>query len=278
MKTKIAYLICMVVGIFSSCQNQPETPTEQNQPGVPTDEYQPGTGVVSPGANVAIVKFSNPQQLNNVIVSHRLIDYYGIDGYFVYDTTGSVGLNIAENIDTQYTFTTGEHDVYLEDFLSLPGTSPYIPLADDYYLIDWKWQQLLPISATCNAPQPDGNDMREMADNHCFLTELPWSELETINQRWENPEELQPVQVAEIARVGYQSIDAYSERTLGNQELYNHGLSVVAVMTCIKYPEFYPQDDYVSLIAKYDSIQNLYKDELIHIINKNKLDQICVRK
>lgn len=263
MKTKDLLLIGMIAGTFSACSNQP---------------VEPSSDVASPGAGMVIVKFSNSQQLKNVIASHRIVNYDGTDGYFVYDTTGGVGLNIAKDADSQFTFTAGEHDAFFDSTMNLPGTSPYIPLAKDYYLVDWKWQMLLPISATCNAPQPDGNDLRDMADNHCFLTDMPWEDLQTVCQRWDNPLDLSRVQIDEIRRVGFVSIDKYSGKAIGDQALYNDGITPVAVMICINNPDLFPDANYVSLIAQYDSIQNLYREELIRIINNNKLDQICVKK
>ena len=263
MKTKAILALGAIVCILCACNNKPNNKETS----------------ILPGACMCVVKFPNSEQMLNVIASHEIIDYDGINGHYVYDTVDSVGLNIIAGRESQYSFTQGLHDGCLENEMTLPGSSPYIPLVNGYYLIDWKWQILLPLSATCDYPEAGGNDMREMADNHCFLTDKSWDDLTSVNQRWENSQELQPVHVDQIMRIGYASLDSYSGKELGLEEFYNTGLSAVAVLTYLQHPEFFPQDsDCQALIARYNNIQNICKDKLIQIIRANQLDRICVIK
>ena len=122
MKTKTTLAIGAIACVLCACGNKPNN----------------NESSILPRASMCVVKFSDPQQALNVIASHEIIDYDGMNGCYIYDTTDSIGLNIIENRESMYSFTKGIHDECLEETMNILGTSPYIPLANGYFLIDWK--------------------------------------------------------------------------------------------------------------------------------------------
>lgn len=251
----------------------------------PSLTIRTGEAISSPGAGMVIVKFADSKQSNYVIASHPIKKYDGIAGCYVYDEEGPLGLNIAYNSDSYLTFNTAEHAPFFENRLQLLGSSPYISLGKDYYLIDWKWQQLLPISATCNYPQPDRGDLLDMAQNHCYLTNVRWKNLKSLSTQWSQSDNLPAVRIQEIYRLNIRDLEKYLSNTpidhrdflCYNNSLYSDGLSVINVMSYWmnrNNSSCHSQDAYLDCIDYYDYLQNIYVQELKQIISQGKLDQI----
>lgn len=249
------------------------------------NEIQTGTAAPSPGAGMVIIKFANPQQLNYVVASHALERYDGFSGCYLYDESGSLGLNIVDGRDDFLTFNPTEHTPFFENVLKLLGTSPYISLGNDYYLIDWKWQQLLPISATCNYPQPDRGDIMDAILNHCFLTSTKWKDLKSVSTRFPQSNSYSPILVSEVYRLNIKAFEKHlgvdtsnrSDFLCYNYSLYSEGLSVVNVMSYWvngSSSDCHSQDAYKDCIEYYDRLQNMYVKELTQIIAQGKLNKI----
>lgn len=277
MKTKLLLPICLSLVLFCACDNQP-----QDQP---STEIRTGDAAATPGAGMVIVKFANSKQLEYVVASNTIKKYDGPTGRYVYDENGSLGLNIADGTDTYLTFNSAEHSPFFENELQLLGTSPYIHLGMDYYLVDWKWQQLLPISATCNYPQPDRGDILDAIQNHCYLTNTKWKDLSAVSTRWAQSNNFPAILVREVYRLNIKAFEKYlGADTSGRPEflcynfsLYGDGLSVSNVMAYWfnRYNSgCHPQNAYLDCIAYYDSLQNVYVNALTKIITQEKLDQI----
>lgn len=278
MKTKLQMLLLAAVSVMIiAC-----SPKEQ-----PSSEIL--TGVSTPGAGLVIIKFADSGQLDYVIASHQLREYNGLIGSFVYDESGSMGLNISDSIDSNYTLNAWVAP-FLESELHMSGASPYVRLQDDYYLVDWKWQPLLPISATCNYPQPDGNDILDAVKNHSFLTNVKWKNLNSLTTRWDQPNNFTPIQVKEIYRLNIKALEQFigthndgdpTAFLCYNKGLYSDGLSVSNVITYWNnrsHSGCHAENAYLDCIAHYDSLQNVYAERLRQIIKEGALQELFGEK
>ena len=162
---------------------------------------------------------------------------------------------------------------------TITGTSPYIPLTDDYFLIDWKWLQLLPLSCLTN--YSNSTQLLEHIQKHIFLTGLHWKDLTDLKQKWYALQYTQPVCVSEIWRISIKLIDrtfneekSFDPYLCYNMSLYQDGMSVEnaylyyrgeSVGTC------HQTDTYKEYISYCDSLQQVYRQHLIEMINDGQL-------
>lgn len=241
-------------------------------------DYEP-TG----GAYMMIVKFADKGQVQNVIVGHPIKGYNGIWGYFEYIEDNGLSLNWSDN-EISNDVLSREIVDFLTKETSIIGSSPYIPLYDDYYLIDWKWWQILPLSALTNVS--DNEQQAEHIKKHIFMTDIKWSDLTDLTQKWENSQFVRNVNIAEIYRVGFESLDRIYNR-IQNQErdpylcynmsLYYYGLNIENAYLYYTYRETskcHNENVYSGYIAYCDSVQDVYKQYLIDVIRKNQLQKI----
>lgn len=265
----------VLLGIFMiSCSTN--TPVEK--PDIPSIV----NGKVTPGAYMLIIKFEYSEQKNKVIVGHPIADYDDLDGQFMYIEDGGLILNVQEEPESFYSVPS-EMAQFLEEQTHLIGTSPYINLTDGYYLVDWKWQDIMPLSALTNYAFTNAhhNTLEEHIRDHIFLTDLDWSELTDLNQKWDNEQYTDPVSVEEVYRISFERVDClFDELKEDNpyacysMTLYNHGLS--ARNAWVYYvndgaSECNPKGRYLTYLTYCDSLQEVYKKHLIEMIHNGQL-------
>ena len=244
------------------------------------NNLRPGDGI--PVARILMVKFQNPGQLDKVIVQHPFKGYNGTEGYYEYDENTGLYLNV---IPERYT---NEHEYGLEQSITdwieqemhLAGTTPYIPLSDGYYMIDWKWNQIMPLSALSSTlDNAYHNPFEEHIQKHCFLTDINWTDLKDLSAGYDITKYTQHANNIETIRVRFRAIDQlYNDVKQGdpyvcwNMSLYSEGLSVKNAYMYYKYGDCDSTSGktYRTYIDYCDSLQAVYQQRLIELINKGQ--------
>ena len=232
----------------------------------------------TPGAWMMVVKFANNEQSNEVIVGHPIKKYNGIDGYFEYDENAGISLNFLHEPYQHFYSVSMPMVDFLEREMHIKDYSPYIPLVDGYYLIEWRWSDLLPLSALTNYSLND--QLKNHIQYHIFTTDMAWNDLDDLTQTWDNAQYQSMVRIVDVQRISYKKVDQYfkEEKTTYpfcyyNWALYNDGLEPDNAFRLCRYKEEDP-DEYIRYIAYCDSLQNVYKSHLIELIQKDKLKQM----
>ena len=248
-------------------------------------------------ARLMIVKFENANQLNYVIVQHPI---KGFDTRFentaktpwLYYESADLTLNwnlpLLYSLRPMYSYE-DNFMRYITNEIDLIKIPPYIPLIDNYYLINWKWWQIHPLSALTNSAS--GLELFQHINEHCFATDVQWTNLTDIAFQYDNDGMKNPVEINEIYRISYQNIDRW-DNNYNPQMDYKKGVSLSEAYNI--YDKFsrgalYVEDgtsideysqkawaDYIKYMKYGDSIQNCYQQRLIQIINDNMLDKLSV--
>ena len=253
---------------FSSC-------TQHNNEIIDV-EYPDGD---MPLAMMMVVRFSNPDQKDNVIAGHPIKKYDGNDGQYIYqeDTVLTLCVNNMKFVMTE------EMATFIEDNMPILGLSPYLYLTDDYYLVDWKWQDILPLSALTNYANVNAHhdQMDEHIKYHIFTTDTKWTELTDFSQTWDNSLYTTIAQVEEVQRIAFEKIDQLyddvkkeDQYVCYNMSLYNSGLSLINAWTYYKNEgvrSCNPEGRYLEYLSYCDSMQNVYRARLTEMINKGQI-------
>ena len=235
---------------------------------------------IGPAKHMIIVKFYNLRQENKVIVQHP----FKRQNYEYYEDIG-LFLNISPKQDDNNGGLDMELVYWIEQKMHLTGTSPYIPLTNGYYLIDWKWYQLMPFCAIeATLPGAAYDYYANHILNHCFMTDINWCDLKDLAAGYPNSLYTQPVRGIEIVRADYITIDQlYNDLKKEendpylcyNKYLYCDGLSVVNAAMYYKYGDCSNRGKtYLTYISYCDSLQSVYQQRLIDIINNGQLKEI----
>ena len=235
--------------------------------------------------NLVIVKFYNDRQDEKVIVQHPVKRYDGLyTGRFEYYEDNGLFLNVlSEQCPSEWGLVMDPQLVeWMEKEMHIAGSSPYIPLAGGYYLIDWKWHQLMPISMLSSAWKSE--QFAEHIINHCFMTDINWKDLHDLTAGYDNSKYTQHVRGIEIIRALYRTIDklyddekdsARDPYLCRNETLYGDGLTIDNAYGYYKYGDCTNSGKtYRSYITYCDSLQAVYQHRLIEIINNGKLKEI----
>lgn len=224
---------------------------------------------------LVVVQFATPDQKDKVIVQHPIDRYDGIWGQYLYKENAGLSLNLSY----YSSMSTAE---FMEQFTHITGKSPYIYLTDDFYLIDWKWQCFHPLSSIASYSTNNAyhKPMEEQIRDHSFTTDIDWMDLTDLTQTWSNAQFRSHVQVNDVWSVGLEYIDAmYDEMKTdyryicytGPDGIYWDGLSAgIAYQYYLNdsvYFCHYP-GEYLSYIAYCDSVQDVYAEHLIDMINQ----------
>lgn len=283
MKTKLFIFVLALVSCFA-CKK--ETPLDIDN--------RPNNASGRPAASMMVVKFADQEHLNYVIAQHPIKSYYSLyDNNVQYYTDTILVLNRPINqaiTDSNEVCSWKVFDSELMDFLenklAILDRSPYVPLTDNYYLIDWRWIDFLPLSVLTHhvfSPQ-----LYTHINKHTFITDTKWTELATIDQCWNRTKYTNPVNVEEVYRIGYEVIDKFlnqydiTKAFLG-LNYYDYFCAYVT-----EAYGFYKKDKGMAEGTKYsniswnyqqylsfrDSLQNSYQQSLIEIIQNNQLKEI----
>jgi len=235
---------------------------------------------------LTIVKFYNPDMENKLIVQQPFQKYDGIEGKYIY-YNHIFCLNILpESFQRQNGCGLDIGLVQWADKeLKLSGTSPYIPLAKGYYLVDWKWHQLLPISAIANSiSNAYYNPLSEHILHHVFTTDVDWKYLKELTMVIDSSSSVQPINGIEIIRVLIKELACFYHDDIVDSDPYvcwNNSLYYEEGMSLINAYTYYSNGDctnsgksHSSYAAYCDSLQTVYQKRLIEIINDGQLKEI----
>ena len=201
----------------------------------------PGTGdvfSVDPLLYLEIVKFSSPEYLNYVVAEK---DYSGDEEHLC--TIRGAGGSCQE--------------LFL-------GSSPYIALPNDYYVVNWKWGSFL--------YQPTN-----------FLINVKWSDVKNRHQRWDYPSiVLTSHFIKEWGGPTYQEIDKYlniappayidSTRNARIPVDYIRPDWVYGYDSITEVPDSLLHE-YMAGVKQLDSLQNVYIERISKIIEEGALDK-----
>lgn len=151
-----------------------------------------------------IVKFRNTDDMKKVIASHAITDrthdnfdeQLG-DYNFVFD-------------NTCYKFMYDPGYYTDEDFnrmRGIAGSAPYIELSEGYLLIDWRWQDYLPVSY--RYLYLNMQHIMYNSHKHFFFMNTSWEDVESLSQTWQSTDVYKPLEVDEWRTVSVQSLERY---------------------------------------------------------------------
>lgn len=223
----------------------------------------------APGEVMVLVKFYNPRQEEKVIVQHPIKEW-NTNGYYEYYENS--GLRLGESKELSW-----------DSVLHIVGTSPYIPLTDGYYLIDWKWQEYMPLWACSDSWENAYHDpYAEHIKGHIFMTDINWTDLSNLYIQLDNSKYTQHVKGVEVIRVDYYTFDQFYNDIHENfpescwTYLYCDGFSVYEVGMLMKYGDCTSNGrTYLDYIHDCDSLQDVYRQRLIEVINNGQLHEIA---
>lgn len=287
---KVLYLtLALVSVVLMGCENS----IIVNKPTVfmPTAEgldismLQNGasSGLLLGGYPLIVVKFENPEDAQKVLVGYNTTGYSdeGIPYNYTYNQR-ALGLYLPtfETIDGDtikmagvYGQEQSPNSDYLEKVLQICGTSPFIELVNDYYLVDWKWVNILPCCVGLDA---------KYCNDYCFVANDTWSELTTVYTTWRKSQVsdmrisekyLVVIPLIDIYRCG-EAIDIYFGY---NQSLYHGGLHADVTWDEFRYhDEAMPLTwNHEKLVNMMDSLQNVYRETLMLAIENNDMNKIA---
>ena len=265
MKSARFFLILLLGFICLSCEHS-ETDSGGN------DNSEAG-----PPFCLTIVKFFNNEHANNVIVQTPIKEYNGIDGRFEYFENTNLYLNI--RMGSLYYGLDTELVNWADEEMQIAGSSPYIPLTDGYYLIDWKWHQLHPISARSIRFDLYENHIYR----HCFITDIDWHDLQNLTDGYDASLYTQNVCSLEIIRVQlfylhrfYHDVKRPCPYLCYGYDLYHfEGMCLENVYAYYKKGDCSDSGKtYLTYIAYCDSLQSIDQQRLIELIKNGKIKDL----
>lgn len=275
---KILYLVLVLMSaVIAGCDNitinRPiiEEPTLEDLDFSSCDHGGSGCPM---GVPLHVLKFENPEDAQKVLVGYNTSGRTGVfPPHYTYNQH-ALGLYLPAYDKENNKFFRQEkspYSDYLEDVLQICGTSPFIALTNDYYLVDWRWLDILPC---CNI-----YDFM-FCNDFCFVAEEQWTELTTLLNTW-RPSQVSDVHITEMYRVPFHFIDLYRvgrdmEIYFGNyNSLYNKGLC-----SLVTWQEYFTPDEgcpwnHEDLVNMMDSLTNVYREVLVQAIEHNDLNKIA---
>ena len=235
----------------------------------------------SPPAVLTIVKFANREDTSFVIVQHPIIRRRNSDGYMEYEENIGLFLNVTVE-DSVGCGMTSETAAWVDTALHISRTSPYIPLIDDYYLISWKWHQLCPLSAIAEVwNQNSHNYLAEHLSKHCFWTNIKWVDFDDFFTPLSSSLYTQTVQNVEIIRVSVPALARMYHRDADPFHYFNYSIYTFDGMCWQNAYAYYANQEEYALNQTYhdyinycDSLQVVYHDRLVELINNGKLKEV----
>ena len=235
-------------------------------------------------ASIMVVKFYNSDLKNKVIVEHPIKAYNGTIGAFEYAENKGLCLNCLLKPYEHICSLHPDVVTWMDEEMHLSGTSPYIPLTNGYYMIDWKWQQLFPLSALTNYAFKNSiyDQMYDHITKHLFVTDIDWENLHNLNAIYDNSLYTQHIAGLEVVRVQFIEIDDYfsqikqsDQYVCWNISLYHDGLSIKNAYLYYTLGDCSSKNrTHQDYIRYCDSLQNVYQNHLLEIIKEDKLKEL----
>ena len=174
---------------------------------------------------------------------------------------------------------------WADEKMHITGTSPYIQLAKGYYLIDWKWHQLCPLSAIAGhwgTVDERHNHFVELLHDHVFLTDIDWKELQNFSIAYSDSIYTQHIKGIEIIRVWAMELTClYNEELKDPYACWNYLLYYGEGMCFENMLAYEKNGDCThsgktcqSYINYCDSLQNIYQQRLIELINNGQFKKV----
>lgn len=199
---------------------------------------------------LTILKVSDPKYLEYVVAENVNVKL---------DTVDASGL--VQGAERAYKIR-GEGAVYQELYI---GRSPYIPLKDDFYLVDWKW----------------GSFLYEPSN---VLVNVKWDEVKNRQEEWNlNTEIISSDFLVTWGWVDRKKIDDYLGIKGASLVDYIHPNFYGLYNTIEEIPDTivledkfcYTLKDYQDEVLIQDSLQQIYAERLSQIILDNSLNKIA---
>ena len=266
MKSASFFLILLLSFLFLSCEKSKYNP-----------EYDPPFADWGPPSFVTIVKFSNNEHANKVILQNPIKEYDEDNNRYVY--YNNLYLNIRLGSYSWNGVSTSLAN-WADEEMQIAGSSPYIPLTDGYYLIDWKWHQLHPISARSIRFDLYENHIYR----HCFITDIDWHDLQNLTDGYDASLYTQNVCSLEIIRVQlfylhrfYHDVKRPCPYLCYGYDLYHfEGMCLENVYAYYKKGDCSDSGKtYLTYIAYCDSLQSIDQQRLIELIKNGKIKDLC---
>lgn len=272
MDTKYFFWTFIISLVFISCERKNQlidSTLSEND----TIENQYG-----PYALMTILKFDNTEQLDKIIVQHQITGWDDKLECAQYNEEGDLSLNFYEISSDVVSF--------VEKELPIVGTSPYIPLTDGYFMIDWKWHQFMPLSALC---LQNTKAYLKHINEHVFAINMSWKDMNSITTEYDRTNYTQHLEGIEIKRIIFMYLDMLYEDvkpTYGNPyySCYGDGIYYYNGMCANTAYDFFSNgpcpyhlnETYQGYISYCDSLQNIYQQRMIEVIETGQLSKVEV--
>jgi len=239
-------LCVAITGFMASCDSKPSTPR---------DPYALGSQ-----QGLTIVRLDYAEQAEKVVAAHPISRYNSSTKRFLYDESR---LCLSRTDASQWFGYDAEVWAELDAMTGLSDSPPYVDLGGGYYAVAWRWADLLPLS-TISYKAPSEDVLREHVEQHCYLTDTRWTDLDSLEQQWDTAVCKQRMVVRELWRVTYRKLDQMRNavpRDGSGQDiskgLYYNGIHVEDVLLNHATPVLYD-----SLQSVYLKAWKKYKDQL----------------
>lgn len=131
------------------------------------------------------------------------------------------------------------------------GHSPYIPLPNEYYLVDWKWGDFFYMN---------------------FIINVNWLDVTDTQQKWVYPTgKINRNFYKELKKINRKIIDEYFGESYGDRNYFIPGLSWYHSLSDVPSEKL---DNFLKLVAVQDSLQEVYKERISKIIEEGALDDL----
>lgn len=244
----------------------------------------PTNAADSPPAVLTIVKFANQADTSYVILQHP-IRRWKSNGDYDYEENIGLFLNVTPNEFEEEGVGYGMNSktaAWVDTALHISRTSPYIPLTDNYYLINWKWHQLCPLSAVAEVwNQNSHNYLADHLSKHCFWTDIKWADFDDFFTPLSSSLYPQTVQNVEIIRISVPALAQMYHRDADSFLYFNYSIYTYDGMCWQNAYAYYANQEVYTLHQTYhdyinycDSLQVIYHDRLVELINNGKLKEV----
>lgn len=199
---------------------------------------------------LTILKVSDPKYLEYVVAENVNVKFDSVDAS-----------GLVQGVERAYKIR-GEGAVYQELYI---GRSPYIPLEDNFYLVDWKWGSFIyePSNVLLNVKWNAVNNRREEWNLNTeiissdFLVTWGWTDRGKIDDE---------LGIKDTSPLDYMRPNFYG--------LYNT-IDEIPDTIVLKDNFCYTMKNYQDEVLRQDSLQRVYVERLSKIILNNSLNKIA---
>ena len=182
------------------------------------------TGYPEPTMYITLVKFTEPQYVDSVVVEEN-------------DAGDSCQIRRIGGFGTCTELCVGH--------------SPYIPLPNEYYLVDWKWGDFFYMN---------------------FIINVNWLDVTDTQQKWVYPTgKINRNFYKDLKKINRKIIDEYFGESYGDLNYFIPGLSWYHSLSDVPSDQL---DIFLKLVAVQDSLQEVYKERISKIIEEGALDDL----